>query len=184
MERKYANLSGRVALRPDVNLIPMGGTLLVNPTRFSAGVGGEIEMTNMENSEEEIVRIPDDPFDNVFEDDLGRFLRLTGQSGEHLVMFLDEPTKEVNPNYPKEEYHWPVQLVPDPNAPGVHEERIITESSKSFCTAVKKLRDNGGYLNDLIWIRWHKEERKGKQVKIWNLVRMDSHVAGERKDSH
>lgn len=124
----------------------------------------------MANEDEPIKKIPDSPWDNTFEGDYGNFLRLSGQEGKFLVIFLKEdPVKRTNPNYPKEEYHWDVAYIPDPMDPGVWEYRVVTESSKAFCTALKQIHDKGGLTGRFIFLQWRKEDRRGKEVKIWHI---------------
>lgn len=110
--------------------------------------------------------LPDDPFDNRREGT--NFLRLTNECPEKGLIVRIESFKKVhNDKFKKDEYHWGVtHFTPHPI------EKIITESSKGFCTALSGL--GLGSAKDLIGkvikIHWITEQiSNSKSMKVWNI---------------
>lgn len=119
--------------------------------------------------------LSDDPFENA-RDGTG-FLRLTNECPPNGVVirildFSKVSNSRFDQNDPKDEYNWKItHFTPEPH------EKTLTESSKGFCTALKKL--GYGSVKDMIaagpvlHITWIKTPiSKNRTMKEWTIKKV------------
>lgn len=116
----------------------------------------------------EQVFLPDDWKENV----ASQYERFTGDSGKAVIVILDVK-KEYNTKFKRPEYQWRIYKV---NKSGILTEKILTESSKRFCSAlssIDKLHPVVG-TDEYLWVEWLKsKDSKNREVKEWNVKRID-----------
>lgn len=95
-----------------------------------------------------------------------RFLRLSNECPPQgvILQLARPPEVVVNTKFgQKQEYQWPcVQFTPE----GF--DRILIESSKGFCTALKSATEGKPY-GKLLQIKWRKEKYSGKDIRAWSI---------------
>ena len=115
------------------------------------------------NGGKHMTELPDNPFENIREG--SDYLRLTNDCPENgIVLQIRGCEKVANERFGKEEYQWDaVQYTPHPY------EKILTESSKGFCTAISRIsKDMNELKKKVLHIKWtHQEISRGRQVKNW-----------------
>ena len=109
--------------------------------------------------------LPEDPFENLRE---GKpFLRLSNDCPPGgVVIQIDEVKKTTNPRFnDREEYHWEVtHYTPTPI------EKVCTESSKGFCTALAHAGVKMSNLGEQqLHVKWTKEELGSRTIKYWDI---------------
>ena len=111
------------------------------------------------------MELPDSPFDNTREG--SDYLRLTNDCPPNGVLLQIRGVQKVmNDKFHKEEYNWSIiHFMPDPR------EKILTESSKGFCTALSKIsKDMDELAKKVLLVKWTKDELSGgRTIKYWNI---------------
>ena len=93
------------------------------------------------------------------------WLKTTGENGMFEVIF-QSCSRRYNDRYKKWEYQWAVLQLPG-RIP-----RIITESSKRFCTMLARFeKDHGELFGQEVRLGFVKErDNKGREGKLWTII--------------
>ena len=113
-------------------------------------------------------KLADDPMDNIGGT---RYLRLSNDCPPNgVVLELSKPKVVFNDKFGgKDEYQWPcIHYTPE----GF--DKILTESSKGFCTALKNATGGAPY-GKLLQIKWRKTKYNGNGMKDDKMLRMRKH---------
>ena len=132
------------------------------PIIFRDANGGPNPRRNRRRNKMEL---PDSPFDNTREG--SDYLRLTNDCPPNGVLLQIQGVQKVmNDKFEKEEYNWSIiHFTPEPR------EKILTESSKGFCTAISKIAtDMDELAMKILLVKWTKDEiSRGRTIKYWNI---------------
>lgn len=112
-------------------------------------------------------RLPDDWRDNTGSD----FMRMTGEGSTADLIFTG-CEKSYNERFKKHEYRWTVLQLPG-RIP-----RILCESSKRFCSTLKRYElEHGPLFGQEVRIGFVKErDTRGKEGKLWTIIPLSERI--------